>query len=140
MPDAAPSPLADLALLCVVVAHGMDGDLDASETVATVQQLEQLGDLGESDLMQLVETAVERYGEVKVSGLDDVVARLGRALSPDDRTRAHAALAAVADADGIVHTMERTLIRHIAQAWGVTSAGPYAPSPSAHRAGGEASE
>lgn len=119
-----PSPLADLALLSLVVAHGTDADLDPRESREVVRQLDLVGTgWGEepsgADLSDLVEAAVRAYGQLRVVGLDAVVARLGAALTPAQTARAHAALVEVADADGAVHTMERTLLRHLAQAWGL---------------------
>ncbi len=122
-PDAS-SPLADLALLTLVVAHGTDADLDPRETRVLVDQLDRIsGVLGDAisgaDLSDLVERAVGAYGAVSVVGLDTVVARLRDALDAVQLARAHAALVQVADADGVVHTMEATLLRHVAQAWGL---------------------
>lgn len=122
--DAAPTPLADLALLTLVVAHGTDGDLDPRETRELVHQLDLLSQRfghtrSGADLSDLVENAVKAYGELRVLGLDDVVSRLCETLTLDERARAHAALAEVADADGVVHTMERTFLRHLAQSWGL---------------------
>ena len=118
------STLADLALLTLVVAHGTDADLDPRETRVLVQQLRDLGDdLDEvrsgSELSDLVEAAVAAYGELRVRGLDDVVHRLGQTLSPAQIARVHAILVRVADADGVVHTMERTFLRHLAHVWGL---------------------
>ncbi len=123
MPDS-PSPLADLALLALVVAHGTDADLDPRETHVLVQQIDEVGaDLRDAhsgaDLSRLVEGAVAAYGALSVRGLDDVVTRLGDALDAAQIARAHAALVRVADADGVVHTMEKTFLRHLAQAWGL---------------------
>ena len=123
----APTPLDDLALLGLVMAHGTDADLDPRETTAVVHQLTQLAEhLGEvpsgQQLSLLVERAVERYAAVRVSGLDVVVARLGQSLGPAQLARVHAALVEVADADGVRHTMETTLLRHLAQAWGLGGA------------------
>ncbi len=119
-----PSPLADLALLSLVVAHGTDADLDPRESHEVVRQLDhvaaEFGDeISGADLSDLVETAVRVYGSLSVVGLDTVVARLRAALAPPQLARAHAALVGVADADGRVHTMEKTVLRHIAQAWGL---------------------
>ena len=124
MDEPTPTPLADLALLALVVAHGTDADLDPRETSEVVRQLDRLSaDFGEApsgaDLSDLVEHAVRAYGRLRVVGLDTVVARLGATLTPAQTARAHAALVEVADADGRVHTMERTLLRHLAQAWGL---------------------
>ena len=120
MPD--PTPLADLALLTLVVAHGTDADLDPRETHVLVQQLDEIGEIlrdahSGADLSDLVEHAVAAYGKLSILGLDDVVERLGRTLDAEQIARAHAALVRVADADGHVHTMERTFLRHLAQAW-----------------------
>lgn len=116
------TPLADLALLALVIAHGTDADLDPRETRALVHQLDLLSDaFGDvrsgADLSDLVEEAVAQYGALSVPDLDEVVARLGAALDDGQRARAHAALVSVADADGVFHTMEKTVLRHMAQAW-----------------------
>ena len=121
---AEPTPLADLALLALVVAHGTDADLDPRESREMVRQLDHIAaafgdEASGADLSDLVERAVRDYGRLSVIGLDTVVARLGAALTPAQTARAHAALVEVADADGKVHTMERTLLRHLAQAWGL---------------------
>lgn len=124
MDASTPSPLADLAVLTLVVAHGTDADLDPRESHELVRQLDEvateLGDeISGADLSDLVEAAVHTYGSLSVVGLDTVVGRLREALSPVHLARAHAALVGVADADGVVHTMEKTVLRHIAQAWGL---------------------
>ncbi|MDT0631175.1 TerB family tellurite resistance protein [Rubrivirga sp. S365] len=120
-----PTPLADLAVLTLVVAHGTDADLDPRETHVLVEQLGRLSTLLDpdvhsgADLSAVVEAAVKVYGDLSVVGLDTVVARFRDAVGPPLLARAHAALVRVADADGVVHTMERTVLRHIAQAWGL---------------------
>lgn len=123
-PPKAPSALADLALLTLVVAHGTDAVLDPRETRTLVQQLDLLADAFDesssgADLSHLVEAAVARYGAVSVVGLDEVVGRLRDRLDADQLARAHAALVEVANADEVVHTMEATFLRHVAQAWGL---------------------
>lgn len=122
MPGPARDVLADLALLALVVAHGTDADLDPRETRTLVEQVQALADVfGEEpsgeDLSALVEAAVAAYGDLRVRGLDDVVERVGMRASPAGLSRLHAALVAVAEADGEVSTMERTLLRHLAHAW-----------------------
>lgn len=124
--DQPPSALADLALLTLVVAHGTDAALDPRETHTLVRQLgllaEDFQEDGHSgaDLSDLVEAAVAAYGRVSVRDLDDVVDRLRTTLAPEDLARAHAALVRVADADGVVHTMEKAFLLHLAQAWELT--------------------
>ena len=122
--DTTSSPLADLALLALVVAHGTDADLDPRETHVLVQQLDEVGEElrdahSGADLSLLVESAVRAYGELSVRGVDEVVTRLGQTLDAAQIARAHAALVRIADADGVVHTMEKTFLRHLAQAWGL---------------------
>lgn len=120
-----PTPLADLALLTLVVAHGTDADLDPRETRAIVEQLAELAEavsgdaVSGADLSDVVEAAVEAYGDVRVQGLDRVADRLRGALAPPLLARAHAALVAVATADGVVHTTEGAFLRHLAHAWGL---------------------
>ena len=120
-----PTPLDDLALLTLVVAHGTDADLDPRETRVLVEQLGRLASVLDpdvhsgADLGDVVERAVEAYGALRVVGLDTVVARFRDAVSPEALARAHAALVRVADADGVVRTMERTVLLHVAQAWGL---------------------
>ena len=120
-----PTPLDDLALLTLVVAHGTDADLDPRETRVLVEQLGELASVlapdvhSGADLSDVVERAVGAYGALRVAGLDAVVARFRDAVPPETLARAHAALVRVADADGVVHTMERTVLLHVAQAWGL---------------------
>ena len=125
MAEPAPTPLADLAVLTLVVAHGTDADLDPRETRMLVQQLGELSTLLDpdvhsgADLGEVVEAAVDAYGALSVVGLDTVVGRFRAAVGPALLARSHAALVRVAAADGAVHTMERTVLLHIAQAWGL---------------------
>lgn len=122
MPDPTRDVLADLALIALVVAHGTDADLDPRETRALVAQVEELArafgeDPSGEDLSAYVEGAIGAYRDLSVRGLDDVVERVRQRTSPAGLARIHAALVAVAEADGVVHTMERTVLRHIAHAW-----------------------
>ena len=120
-----PTPLDDLALLTLVVAHGTDADLDPRETRVLVEQLADLAGALDpdvhsgADLSDVVEGAVAAYGALRVVGLDAVVARFHAAVDAPTLARAHAALVRVADADGVVRTMERAVLLHIAQAWGL---------------------
>lgn len=110
--------------MTLVIAHGTDADLDPRESHEVVRQLSQVAvefgdEMSGADLSHLVESAVRAYGDLSVVGLDTVVGRLRATLSPAHLARAHAALVGVADADGVMHTMEKTVLRHIAQAWGL---------------------
>ena len=120
---AEPGPLSDLAVLTLVVAHGTDASLDPRETRVLVEQIADLAAVLDpdvhsgADLGDVVEQAVDAYGDLSVVGLDTVVARFRDTVPAPTLARAHAALVQVARADGVVHTMERTVLRHLAQAW-----------------------
>ena len=117
--------LDDLALLALVVAHGTDADLDPRETDALARGLEAISlefagaPLSGAELGSLFDRAVGTYRSMSVTDLDEVVSRLAVALDLDQRRRILLTLNRVAGADGVVHTMERTVIGHIAQSWGV---------------------
>lgn len=129
MPDA-PTPLVDLALLAIVVAHGMDSDLNVQETEVLVDRVAGAAvalvghELSGDQLSEIVQGAVERYGALSVQDLDGVVEATRTGWDDGRRARAFAALVAVAEADGVVHTMERTFLRHLGTAWGVAGAPP----------------
>ena len=121
--------LADVAVIALVVAHGTDADLDTRESRAVVERLTDLSEMlagrrvGVGALAQQVEVAVARYGRLTVPGFEALVADAGERLDADGRAAAFAVLVDIAEADGVVHTMEQTLLRHIAQAWAVTALG-----------------
>ena len=132
MPFSRPAPdavLADLAVVALVVAHGTDADLDPRESRAVVERLSASAavlagrPVGVAELSVAVEAAVDRYRSLTVPDVDALVARLGVALGEERRDEAFAVLVAVAEADGAVSVMERTVLRHIAEAWGVTALG-----------------
>ncbi|HLA64117.1 MAG TPA: TerB family tellurite resistance protein, partial [Rhodothermales bacterium] len=117
--EGAPDLLDDLALLALVVAHGTDGRLHREEVDALLDHLRALeADFG-SDAEVSLQRAAHRYERVGVDRMEDDAVRLGLGLDPDVRERAFAALVAIAEADGVVHKMEATLLRHVAHAWGI---------------------
>lgn len=131
-PRPAPEPvpanlLADVTVVAFAVAHGMDADLDPRESRVVIERLSAsaLALTGErvsmAELSHHVEQAVRRYGRLTVPDFEALVASVGEALGPDRRADVFGILIGVAEADGVVRTMEQTLLRHIAQAWGVTA-------------------
>lgn len=125
LPDPPRDPIAyhdlrDLALLALLVAHGADAELDGREIDALAERLLGLEPaLSGDDVIRLVREAAQAYAEVPVAGTDRIVARLGATLPRAVREAAFALLRAVAEADGVMHPMESTLLRHVARAWGI---------------------
>ena len=121
------SLLSDVAVVALAVAHGMVADLDPRESRVVIERLSAsaVALTGEpvsmAELSHHVEQAVRRYGRLTVPELEALVAATGEALGPDRRALVFAILVGVAEADGVVRTMEQTVLRHIAQTWGVTA-------------------
>ena len=119
--------LGDLTVVALVVAHGTDADLDPRESRVVVERLSASAEafagraVSMAELSHEVETAIERYRRLTVPDVDVLVARVGAALGEARTGAAFAMLVAVAEADGAVSVMERTVLRHIAEAWGVTT-------------------
>ena len=118
--------LTDVAVVALVVAHGTDADLDPREARVTAERLAALAHVltGEparvADLSMQVEAAIARYGRITVPDLEALVASVGERLGETGREAAFEALMGVAEADGVVSTMEQTVLRHVAQTWGMT--------------------
>jgi tellurite resistance protein len=117
--------LADVTVVALAVAHGMDADLDPRESRVVIQRLSAsaVALTGEpvsmAELSHDVERAVARYGRLTVPEFEALVASVGGALGEEGRAAVFEILVGVAEADGVVRTMEQTLLRHIAHAWGV---------------------
>ena len=118
---APPALLDDVALLALVVAHGTDGTLHRDEVGALLDRLRALETDFGGDAEASLQRAAGRYDRVAVERLDAMAARVAHGLDADARSRVFAALVAVAEADGVVHPMEATLLRHLAHAWGVAN-------------------
>lgn len=128
MPTSAPETLlADVTVVALAIAHGMDARLNPRESRVVVERLSASAvaltghEVGIAALSQQVESAVARYGRLTVPEFEALVASVGEALGLEQRTQAFSLLVGVAEADGVVVRMERTLLRHIAEAWGVTA-------------------
>ena len=128
MPDSSTELLADVVVVALVVAHGTDADFDTRESREIVKRLGAArsafaAPISMAELSQHVEAAVARYGRLTVPAFEALVARVGTDLPEEARAKAFGLLVGVAEADGRVSTMEQTLLRHIAEAWGVTDVG-----------------
>ena len=126
MPDSAADPsttLTDFATLAFVIAHGADATLDTREMDVLSNRIESLArtlsltPLSGTDLGAVLQKATLQYGELAIPDVNTVLDRLGRSLNPEQRSHAYAAFVEIAAADGTMHTMEQTLLRHIATAW-----------------------
>ncbi len=110
--------LIDLTLLALVIAHGADADLDPREVDTLAEHLHRLAPrLSGDEVIRIVKRGAQAYLDTRVEGAETVVYRLAGALDADGRAQAYAALEAVAEADEVMHTMESTLLRHVAAAW-----------------------
>jgi len=118
-----PEALHDLSLLALLMAHGADADLDPRELDTIAERLLGLDPrLSGDDVLQVFGRAARAYADTKVVDAAGVAERLGDALDAAGRRTAFAVLRAVAEADGVLHTMESALLRHCAQTWGIEPA------------------
>ena len=115
--------LTDFATLAFVIAHGADASLDTREMDVLSKRIESLAEaltltpLSGDDLGQVLQRATQQYSELAIADTNPVLDRLGRSLQPDQRSEVFAAFVEIAAADGTMHTMEQTLLRHISAAW-----------------------
>jgi uncharacterized tellurite resistance protein B-like protein len=131
---AAPSLMDDVALLALVLAHGTDGAVHADEVRVLLDSLSALKEDLPGDAEKSLQRAAGHYEGVQIEHLEDVADRIARALAPAPLARVFAVLVAVAEADGVLHPMEATFLRHLAQAWRV-GIWPGAGAPAAATAG-----
>jgi hypothetical protein len=134
---AAPSLMDDVALLALVLAHGTDGAVHGDEVRVLLTSLSSLRDDLPGDAEKSLQRAAGQYERVPIERLEDVTDRIARALPPAPLARVFAVLVAVAEADGVLHPMEATFLRHLAQAWRVGT-WPSAPGSNPGQAGAPA--
>src|SRR5688572_29019391 len=115
----APSLMDDVSLLALVLAHGTDGAIHGDEVRVLLDSLSALKDDLPGDAEKSLQRAAGHYERVPIEGLEDVTDRIARSLAPAPLARVFAVLVAVAEADGVLHPMEATFLRHLAQAWRV---------------------
>lgn len=110
--------VAGFAFAALLIAHGADADLDPREVDALAERLHaRFPALSGGEAIAAVRTAAERYARATLEEATEEVIRLGRGLGEEGRRALLSDLAAVAEADGVVHPMESALLRHIAEAW-----------------------
>lgn len=113
----------------LLVASGGEGDVDGAELRTIMDGLGRRFRGVSADLqLEALARAVERFTVAPVAEFSTSIAELGHDLPLDGRKAILDDLFAVAYADGAVHPMERTLLRHIAGAWGLPSPVPEEPS------------
>jgi len=115
--------LTDFATLAFVIAHGADANLDTRELEVLTHRVESVSQtlvdtpLTAADVSGVLRAAAETYSGLAVADANPILDRLGRALTSEQRSEVYAAFVEIAAADGTMHLMEQTLLRHIALAW-----------------------
>ena len=127
-----PSSLDDVALLALVLAHGTDGAVHGDEVRVLLEKLSSLQDALPGDAEKSLQRAAGLYECFPVERLELVSDRIARSLEPAALTRVFAVLVAVAEADGVLHPMEATFLRHLGQAWRVGAWPSTGASAGAH--------
>lgn len=112
--------LRDLTLLALVVAHGTDAELDVREIDTLTERLFALDPgLSGDDVISVFKEAAQAYTRLSVADASHLVEDLSERLAEPERRRGFALLRAVAEADEVMHPMESTVLRHVAQAWSI---------------------
>lgn len=125
-PESASADLVEEVIFAsLLVASGGEGDIDGAELRTIMNSLgRRFSDLGADLRLEALARAIERFTMAPVAEITTSIADLGGGLPRAGRRAILADLGAVALADGAVHPMERTLLRHIAEAWGLPSPVP----------------
>jgi len=125
VPDSGWTPLHDLAVLYIALAHQSDDDLSQQELDAIAKKLsEWLPAAIPGDVGAIVAEALRTYavGDER-SLVREAVARLRISVPPHQRAAIFSDLEYIARADNVVLVEERTLIAELANAWDVEIAG-----------------
>ena len=119
------TPLHDLALVYIAMAHQSDDDLSQAELNAIARKLaEWLPAAIPGDVNAIVGGALRTYAEGDVRTLvRDAVARLKVSVPPHQRTAIFSDLDYIARADDVVLVEEMAIIAELASAWGIEFAG-----------------
>lgn len=133
-----PVLLQRVAFAALLVASGGEGEFEAQELRTIAGRLRSRFPWSDVDIVtEAIAQALIDLGRVSVEVGSAQVAELRDALDPQSLGLVFDDLAAVARADGSVHRMEATLLRHIADAWGTPyeledsdTAGPLPPASS----------
>lgn len=119
------TPIHDLALVYLTLAHDTDDTLSSSEIEAILDKLsEWLPDANEADLMGILRQALSTYAQPT----DDELGRFARAIYAVKQVvpeHQHAALVAdleyIANADGVLLDKEKRLITALREAWEIAA-------------------
>ncbi len=115
------SLLHDMSLICVVLAHSTDNQLDATEIDAILLRLHQWQpDLEADELQDVVRDALRFYSsspDQEALGLS--LKAIKEALPPIQRIAFLDDLVLIAKSDGIINDNEREMIQFLSEAWGV---------------------
>lgn len=116
-----PARLEEMALVALIVASGGEGSISGSALDAILRWLtDRFQDVDAVHRFDAFARAVARFEKASVTTFSTSVAELGRELSAPERTAAFCDLQRVAEADGVVHAVERTLLRYVADAWKIS--------------------
>lgn len=117
--DASWSPLHDLALIYVTLAHRPDNDLATEEIEAIARKLnEWVPDASEDDILMIVRDALSVYAQGRDARLfAESVESVRNRIPAHQRSALLADLRFIAEADGEVLAQEREIIEKLEQAW-----------------------
>lgn len=130
MPHVRTRPLSDLAVIYLAMAHSVDGGLTSAKIDAIIENL--VGRYRHADRTVVQEMVLETSmahpdAETLRRAALNAAAELRDVLSPAQREAVLADLKRIARIDGLVVDQERSLLRALAECWGL----PLSPVPAA---------
>ncbi len=113
------TPLHDLALLYVTLAHRTDGDLSRPEIRAITEKIGEWMPDADAETLRRILHEVLRVYERQPEGrrFEDAVEAVRKAVPPHQRAAVLDDLRYIAEADGVVLVEERVMIEALAKAW-----------------------
>lgn len=119
------TPLHDLTLIFLVLAHGTDDDLSKNEVDLMIRKLEEwLPDLSSSRIREILRSAMNRYADgLDEAGIRRAIASVRDSMPAQQRMAALHDLIQIANADGVFLDVEEDLINNLLAEWEVD---PYA--------------
>ncbi len=117
--DVAWTPLHDLVLIYVTLAHQTDQSLSREEIKAITEKIgEWLPNAGDDVVRRILHDAMRVYQEEDTRTFDEAVEAVRTSVPLYQRNAILDDLRYIADADGVLLVEERVLIEKIAEAWG----------------------
>ncbi len=118
------APMVDFVVLSLLVAHAADSEFDYRESQAVLSGIRKMtrSSTSGSDVVALIKAGALAYQHLRVGEVDEIARRAGAGFAAEDRLRAFEALSQIAAADGVQHTMEVTILRHIGNIWNIGEA------------------